>query len=290
MKSNTVVEILAIVMVLIIGFMFVGLSTDIAPEILPDGADIPAVTYLECFEDPDVNETNPDGKDVGGTTIYTYAETDWTLANVTDLYGAPVSDQSYWVNDSDGDGCYSTFTFASKSYTSASFYFMMNDAYHKQTIVRLEAADGSDLMFINITDTECQCYEGDGTLLWDEDINSGTWYKLSVALNWEGTFTASLYSVNIAGLLSAVGDGGTGDMSAGAVAYGSCAIVNVSGVAGEDAVIYLDNLQLYKAQVDGVEADISEVSDLYAGLVAVVIFAIVLTLLFVALFAIRKKK
>ena len=143
-NSNLVIELAVIFMVFCVMFIAFSQIETVGEDI---GTGDPAYTYLECFEDPDVNETNPDGKDVGGTTIYTYAETDWILANVTDLYGAPVSDQSYWVNDSDGDGCYSTFTFASKAYTSASFYFMMNDAYHKQTIVRLEAADGSDLMF-----------------------------------------------------------------------------------------------------------------------------------------------
>jgi len=273
-KYKDALTVVVIVIALITGLVGIAMiSNTLAPELLDDT--IRDITYLEDFESPDVNETNPDGLSSGGTSIYTYAETDWILANVTDLYGAGTSSQSYWVNDSDGDGCYSTFTFASDTYTSASFYFMMNDAYHKMVNVSLEAADGSDLLRFNISDTEVSCHDATEEL-WDEDITSGVWYKISVALNWEGTFTASLYSVSIAGTLTPVGSGGTGDMGTGAVSYGSCAIFNVSGDVGSDAVVYIDNVQLYKA---GADADIDNLEDSYLLVAGVIIFIVVISAL-----------
>jgi len=290
MKTSTVLEVLLIVVFLVFGFMFVGMTNQLVPDLLPESAqDVDAITYLENFEDPDTADANPDGKTAGGTSIYSYAETDWTWANVTDAYGAPVTGQSYYVNDTDGNGCYSTFTFASKTYTSASFYFMFDDTYHNESLVHLEAANGSDLMYFNITDTKCECYEGDDTLLWSEDIDEGTWYKLNVALNWDGTFTASIYSVSIAGVLTSMGSG-TGDMGAGAVSYGSCAIFNVSGVNTQPAGLYIDNMQLYKAGTEGAESRIQATGDSFFILAGVIIFAVVLSILFSVLFVMKKKK
>jgi len=283
-NSTLVTELAVVFFVIMIAFVALS-QIQFAGENLGTGED--AITLLECFESPDVNETNPDGLSAASVAIYSYAETDWILANVTDLYGAPVSDQCYWVNDSDGDGCYSTFTFASDTYTSASFYFMMNDAYHVMTNVSLEAADGSDLLRFNISDTEVSCHN-DTTELWDEDITSGVWYRISVALNWEGTFTTALHSVSIAGILTPVGTG-SGAMGAGAVSYGSCAIFNVSGDVGSDTVLYIDNLYLYKAET-GTNSYIGDTLIEFAIVVSILVIAIVVSILFLVVREMQKRK
>jgi len=283
-KYKDAIGVVIIVIALIVGFVGIAMiNTNLAPMVEDTVEDI---TLTENFESPDVTDTNPDGLSAGGTSIYSYAETDWTWANVTDDYGAPLTGQSYYVNDTDGNGCYSTFTFASNDYASASFYFMFDDTYHNESIVYLQDSDGNNLLYFNITDTKCECYEGDDTLLWSEDIDEGTWYKLSVALNWEGTFTASIYSVSIAGVLTSMGSG-TGDMSAGAVAYGECAVFNVTGVNTQPAGLYIDNLNLHK---DGLQTDIEDLTGSYRVIVGVIVFIVVIAALAMIFTQLKKIK
>jgi len=145
------------------------------------------------------------------------------------------------------------------------------------TNVSLEAADGSVLMRFNISDTEISCHDEEGEI-WDEDISSGVWYRLSVALNWEGSFTGALSSVGITGLLTSVSDWTSTELGDDAVSYGTCAVFNVSGDVGDATDLYIDNMQLYKEEGEAY-SELSGVMDSFVLAIGAVVVVVVISLL-----------
>lgn len=152
-------------------------------------AGVENTTYTDSFE-TDTKNTNPTAD------WYTYEETGFAYANVTDLTHRTAGDlQGFSINDTSSastERCY--FNFTSHAYDYFEFYFKWDNYTGNITYGALSSTDGAliDIKFSPTTDTlEVYNYTKKGIL---RVLSNQTWYKLKIIFDYSNnTINARLY-------------------------------------------------------------------------------------------------
>jgi hypothetical protein len=234
------------------------------------------VTNSETFEG-DTNESNP------SDTWYTYTESGWEWANVTDLQSKSGT-QSFRVNTSDGLDNHVILNLTSPTeYEYFEFWFKWDNTSHNFT--RYTFLDSS-LQGICMVDIGGTVSEGktnktafnNYTQQWNStELANDTWYNMYIDFNW----TTNYVRGRLLNTTATLNDSGWVPMFTGTAVETDIASIVISGYTGQTAMAWFDDFVLYDTSSETVEhPDITGTANSVFGIIGIVliigaIFAII---------------
>lgn len=210
-------------------------------------------TNTETFE-TDTNESNPED------TWYTYTESGWGWANVTNETGRGTSSNSFFINDSSGGIDFSNFTFTANDFEYFQTWFMWDNTSHNFT--RINYLD-EDIAIVGMFDVGGTVYDNrtqtvgfsNGSISWNSSaLDNNTWYQVRADFNWTtNTIRGRLFDT--AG--TTLNDSGYIPMGDASLTSNNLSKINFSAHTSNPAYIWFDDFTLY--DTDTVQGDVPDV-------------------------------
>jgi len=288
-KSAHIFEIVVIIFVLVFGFMFSAIVINSTPDILPaDQVDrYVTTTYTENYES-DTAGSDP------SESWYTYTDTAWdyVFVNETDYRTA---NHSYEINDTDGNTHWTWYNWTSEAHTYYELYFKIDNSTHTDIGLTMEHSAGSSTdvrIYGKGTIEPYVSFSNYSTVRWNNTISNNTWWRLRWDFNYtDNTVRCRLYNNASVDQTATNSTWLLADPETGPIDITDTTGLYIWGSTGKSVQIYFDDMTLqFEDFVSGVDTQIRATQNLYATIVGVVIFAVVMTILFGVLIYFKDKK
>ena len=257
-EPKVIMSVVVALIILGVGVFAVFVVTNETNTELDEIMDV--TSNVETFE-TDTNGSAP------ASDWYTYTDTGWEFANVTNQTGRGTSSNSFRVNDTtSGGGDYANFTFTTNDYDYFEMYFKWNNQTNFQNMTRslfvdvdgaiiggynitgnatnITSSANNTVSFFNNTATGSD-WAGKGG--WNStELTNDTWYRVRTDFNWsDNTIRGRLYS-NAGTLLN---DSNYINMSTGSLVSNNLKTLSITGLAANTSHIWYDDFTLYHSEI-----------------------------------------